>query len=58
MAFRHQSQDMEPIQPPERGQVMFILAVDGGYILLAVVVAFIVLCVLASLIIKELYRRS
>jgi hypothetical protein len=37
---------------------MVVLAVNGGAILLAVVVAFIVLCILASLIIKELYRRS
>jgi hypothetical protein len=43
---------MELIGRAKRERVM------GGYILLAVVVAFIVLCVLASLIFKELYRRS
>jgi hypothetical protein len=37
---------------------MFGLALNDGIIVLSVVVAFIVLCVLASLIIKELYRRS
>jgi thiamine transporter ThiT len=48
---------MEPIASGQRGQVMFALDVNGGAVLLAVVVAFIVLCTLASLIIKELYRR-
>jgi hypothetical protein len=41
-----------------RAEVMFMFAVNGGIVLLAVVVAFIVLCVLTSLILKELYRRS
>jgi hypothetical protein len=37
---------------------MLAMFVNDGIVFLCFVVSFIVLCVLASLIIKELYRRS